>query len=310
MRSLRGKTVLVAGGAGFIGRHLVRRLLASGASVIVADDLSSGQDVGCDQAQFFRCDIAIIQDLPSADIIFNLASPASPPIYQRDPIQTWKSNVLGTLNLLDHAIRCNATLVQASTSEVYGDPLSHPQKEEDWGHVNPIGLRSCYDESKRAAESLLMDAFRTGETDIRIARIFNTYGPGMRPADGRLIPNFIHQALSGMPLTIFGDGQQTRSLCFIDDTVNALLLMAAVPEARGEVVNIGNPREQSVLDIAACVKRITGVDVPLVFSNLPQDDPVRRCPDISKAIRLLGWQPRISLQDGLQEILTATANPV
>jgi len=310
VRSLRGKTVLVAGGAGFIGRHLVRRLLASGASVIVADDLSSGQDVGCDQVRFFQCDIAIIQDLPSADIIFNLASPASPPIYQRDPIQTWKSNVLGTLNLLDHAIRCNATLVQASTSEVYGDPLSHPQKEEDWGHVNPIGLRSCYDESKRAAESLLMDAFRTHETDIRIARIFNTYGPGMRPADGRLIPNFIHQALSGMPLTIFGDGQQTRSLCFIDDTVNALLLMAAVPEARGEVVNIGNPREQSVLDIAACVKMITGVDVPLVFSNLPQDDPVRRCPDISKAIRLLGWQPRISLQDGLQEILTATANPV
>lgn len=305
MNGLKGQSALVAGGAGFIGRHLVRRLLAAGAKVSVVDDLSTGIAGDLGAVDLIVQDIAVPAALPPCDVIFNLASPASPPIYQRDPIQTWKSNVLGTLNLLDHAVRHNATFVQASTSEVYGNPLSHPQKEEDWGNVNPIGPRACYDESKRAAETLLMDAYRSRDADIRIARIFNTYGPGMTPADGRLIPNFIEQVRNGQPLTIYGDGMQTRSLCYVADTVAGLALLAQVAEARGEVINLGNPHELSILQIAATVREVLGADVPMAFSDLPQDDPVRRCPDIGKATRILGWKPETALADGLKRLLAA-----
>jgi UDP-glucuronate decarboxylase len=299
------KSVLVAGGAGFLGRHLVWNLLQRGAKVHVIDDLSTGAANDLGTVKLIHHDIAIPADLPACDVIFNLASPASPPIYQRDPIQTWKSNVLGTLHMLEHAMRCDATLVQASTSEIYGDPLSHPQKEEHWGHVNPIGPRACYDESKRAAETLLMDAYRTRGTDVRIARIFNTYGPGMTAGDGRLIPNFIAQASKGQALTIYGDGRQTRSLCYIDDTVDGLRRLAEVDAAKGEAINIGNPHEQTILEIAASVKAVIGAEVPFVFSKLPTDDPVRRCPDISKAKRLLGWTPETDLAEGLKAMLLA-----
>ncbi len=305
----QGKTVLVAGGAGFIGHHLVGALLDAQAVVHVVDNFATGQRAHVEtltaqypQLTIQTADLSTPVTLPRADIIYNLASPASPVHYQNDQIGTWKSNVLGTLQLLDHARRGNARLVQASTSEVYGDPLSHPQRETDWGNVNPVGPRACYDESKRAAETLLMDAVRVANADIRIARIFNTYGPGMNTQDGRAVPNFIAQAQAGQPLTIHGDGSQTRSLCYVSDTVDALLRLGAMDVARGEIINIGNPVEMTILQVAEQINARFNNQSPMVFAPRPVDDPARRCPDISKARRLLGWSPKVSFADGLAQL--------
>lgn len=311
------KTVLVTGGAGFIGHHLVGALLQKHAVVHVVDNHSTGDAtrldalsaIGTNQLNCIDHDIILPTSFPQVDVIINLASPASPIHYQSDPIQTWKTNTLGTLQLLEHALACGAILVQASTSEVYGDPLSHPQKETDWGNVNPIGPRACYDESKRAAEALLMDAVRTSDADIRIARIFNTYGPGMSLSDGRAIPTFLAQAQAGDPLTIHGDGSQTRSFCYVSDTVDGLLLLAATPAARGEVFNIGNPNEQSIAEIAHQVNRTFGNKSAIVFHPRPVDDPSRRCPDISKTKQILGWEPKITLQDGLALMSASVSSP-
>lgn len=304
MTDWKNKTVLVAGGAGFIGHHLVGKLLQSGANVNVIDDFSTGDEgqlraLDTGDLEITQLDISRPATLPSADVIFNLASPASPVHYQNDPIQTWKTNILGTLQLLEHAQSCAATIVQASTSEVYGDPISHPQKETDWGHVNPVGPRACYDESKRAAEALLMDAVRTLDTDARIARIFNSYGPGMSASDGRAIPNFVAQAKSGKPLTIHGDGTQTRSFCHVSDTVDGLMRLGATDAAKGEIFNIGNPTEVTILEIAQRVSAIFGTASEIVFHPRPVDDPQRRCPDIKKANAVLGWEPKIALREGL-----------
>lgn len=304
------KTVIVAGGAGFVGQHLVQALLNAQARVHVIDNYSTGRTLAV-QAQHpqqlttQQHDICTPATIPHADVIYNLASPASPLHYQRDPIQTWKTNILGTLQLVQHAQTCNATFVQASTSEVYGDPISHPQKESDWGHVNPVGPRACYDESKRAAESLLMDTARTSDADIRIARIFNTYGPGMATSDGRAIPNFVAQAKAGKSLTIHGDGNQTRSFCHVSDTVDGLLRLGAVSAAKGEIINIGNPAEITVLDIAQQVVALFGNGNDIVFEPRPVDDPQRRCPNIEKAKTLLDWAPKVTLHEGLLTILAA-----
>lgn len=307
MTTWQGKTVVIAGGAGFIGHHLAGSLLEGGAKVHVVDNLSTGlqQNLG-DLTTLYGERLTLdIQDvcqsiqLPPCDIIFNLASPASPLHYQADPIATWKSNILGTLHLLENAQRLGATMVQASTSEVYGDPISHPQAETDWGNVNPIGPRACYDESKRAAESLLMDAVRVADADIRIARLFNTYGTGMTPNDGRAIPNFIAQAEAGKQLTIFGDGTQTRSFCHVSDTVEALLRLAIAPAARGEVVNIGNPSEITILTIATKINALWKNTAGISFERAAIDDPTRRRPDIAKAKRILGWTPEVTLEAGL-----------
>lgn len=304
------KTVIVAGGAGFVGQHLVQALLNAQARVHVIDNYSTGRTLAV-QAQHpqqlttQQHDICTPATIPHADVIYNLASPASPLHYQRDPIQTWKTNILGTLQLVQHAQTCNATFVQASTSEVYGDPISHPQKESDWGHVNPVGPRACYDESKRAAESLLMDTARTSDADIRIARIFNTYGPGMATSDGRAIPNFVAQAKAGKSLTIHGDGNQTRSFCHVSDTVDGLIRLGAVSAAKGEIINIGNPAEITVLDIAQQVVALFGNGNDIVFEPRPVDDPQRRCPNIEKAKTLLDWAPKVTLHEGLLTILAA-----
>ncbi|WP_342069390.1 NAD-dependent epimerase/dehydratase family protein [Yoonia algicola] len=303
----RNKTVLVAGGAGFIGCHLVQELLRAGGKVHVVDNFSTGRAgplkaLGQDNLTVEQLDISRPAILPQADIVFNLASPASPIHYQSDPIQTWKTNILGTLQLFEHAHACNATLVQASTSEVYGDPLSHPQKETDWGHVNPVGPRACYDESKRAAETLLMDAARTSDADVRIARIFNTYGPGMTTSDGRAIPKFVAQAKAGDALTVHGDGTQTRSFCYVSDTVDGLLHLGSLPVAKGEIFNIGNPVENTILDIARHVIAIFGDGNDIVFEDRPVDDLQRRRPDIKKAETLLQWTPKVTLKEGLMTL--------
>ena len=316
MSAFEDKRVIVAGGAGFIGHHLVIALLAEAAAVHVVDNMSTGHAARlpgagghhANQLQVQTSDITEAPDLPPADIIFNLASPASPRHYQADPIATWKSNVLGTMHLLEHAQRCGATLVQASTSEVYGDPLSHPQRETDWGNVNPIGPRACYDESKRAAESLLMDAVRVNDADVRIARVFNTYGPGMSIADGRAIPNFIAQAKAGKALTLHGDGSQTRSFCYVTDTVAGFLRLATVPAARGEVINLGNPHEITIREIAERVNALWGNSGGIVATPRPVDDPARRRPDITKAQEILGWSPQVSLVDGLRQMKEAAGS--
>jgi UDP-glucuronate decarboxylase len=309
------KSVLVAGGAGFIGTHLVRALLAEQANVNVVDNFSTGSHEGVALLSNHHLaitdrDIAKTGPFPRADVVFNLASPASPPQYQADPLQTWRSNIYGTANLLEHAQECDACFVQASTSEVYGDPVSHPQKETDWGNVNPVGPRSCYDESKRAAETLLKDAFRQSDTNIRIARIFNTYGPGMSCEDGRALPNFIAQANANRALTIHGDGSQTRSFCYVSDTVEGLMRLASVPEAQGEVINIGNPHEVTIAHIAERVNAAFGRATPVEFHPRPVDDPTRRCPDISKARSILGWEPKVPLDDGLAQMFAAETKVV
>ena len=309
-RGWHGKTVLIAGGAGFIGRHLCDASLARGAKIIIVDDFSTGCALGidrfsgCDHVTVLEADVARpLVDMPRCDIVFNLASPASPPLYQRDPVQTWRTSVYGTDNLASLAQGWGAVFVQASTSEVYGDPARHPQTEAYWGNVNPVGIRSCYDEGKRAAETLIMDMVRGHRLNGRIARIFNTYGPGMHAADGRLLPNLITQALNAEPMTVYGDGQQTRSLCYVDDLVNGLIAMAETEAARGEVINLGNARERTVLEIVQQVAASLNCDPVIEYLPLPQDDPLRRCPDVSKAKRILQWSPQTSLSDGLTRMV-------
>lgn len=309
-----GKSVLIAGGAGFLGVHLVEAVTAAGAEVNVVDNFSTStplainalKQISNHRINIIKGDVAEDLPLPPADVVFNLASPASPVHYQADAIRTWRTNVFGSYHLMQHAILNRAIFVQASTSEVYGNPLNHPQREEDWGNVNPNGPRSCYDESKRAAESVLMDAQRLGRMDLRIARIFNTYGPGMTPNDGRALPQFIAQARAGLPITLHGDGSQTRSFCYVSDLIRGLMLLAAVPGISGSVINLGNPHEISVRALAELIISSLGSPSQITLTPRPQDDPSRRCPDISKAHTKLGWKPEISLLKGLELVLQST----
>jgi UDP-glucuronate decarboxylase len=297
--------VLVTGGAGFIGSHLCERLLAQGAHVICLDNFFTGRRENVEHLLDFPDFEIVRHDVTEpifidVDQIYNLACPASPIHYQYNPVKTVKSNVMGAINMLVLAKRVGARVLQASTSEVYGDPTVHPQPESYWGNVNPIGPRSCYDEGKRVAETLFMDYHREDKADIRIARIFNTYGPRMAEADGRVVSNFIVQALRGQELTIFGQGQQTRSFCYVDDLVEGLLrLMAA--EGRHEPVNLGNPVEFTIRQLAEEVARTVGREVRLVYEPLPQDDPTQRKPDINRAREWLGWEPTLQLAEGLEK---------
>lgn len=299
------KRVLVTGGAGFVGSHLCERLLEQGDDVLCVDNLYTGSKDNVAHLmldphfEFMRHDVCFPLYV-EVDEIYNLACPASPVHYQRDPVQTTKTSVIGAINMLGLAKRTGARILQASTSEVYGDPEVHPQPEEYWGNVNPIGLRSCYDEGKRAAETLFMDYHRQHGVGIKIARIFNTYGPRMHPNDGRVISNFIVQALQGQPITIYGDGSQTRSFCYVDDLVEGLMRLMTSPDRVTGPVNLGNPREYPMDDLARLVKEATGSDSQVVFLPLPQDDPKRRRPNIATAERELGWSPRIPMAEGLQ----------
>jgi UDP-glucuronate decarboxylase len=295
--------VLVTGGAGFIGSHLCDRLVAEGHHVVCLDNFFTGRKENVehllDHAHFevMRHDVTEPLFL-DVDQIYNLACPASPVHYQYNPVKTVKSNVMGTINMLVLAKRVRARILQASTSEVYGDPTVHPQTESYWGNVNPIGPRSCYDEGKRVAETLMMDYHRQDRVDIRIARIFNTYGTRMQEGDGRVVSNFIVQALRGQELTLYGTGEQTRSFCYADDLVEGLMrLMAA--DGRHEPVNLGNPVEFTIKELAERVSRIVGGEVKMVYRPLPQDDPTQRQPDITRAREWLGWEPKVPLEQGL-----------
>ena len=295
--------MLVAGGAGFIGTHLTRALLLAGADVAVVDNLSTGDPAPCAD-RLTIADIADLDHLPiAADVIFNLACPASPRAYQADPVQTWRTSVLGTWALARLALTAGARIVQASTSEVYGDPLEHPQVEDYHGNVALTGPRACYDEGKRAAEVLLYDLARTRGLDIRVARIFNTYGPGMARGDGRALPAFVQAALTGAPLQLQGGGTQTRSFCHVDDTVRGLMALAMSDKARGLPVNLGNPQERTIRQAAEMVLRLTASASPMVKVGAADHDPRRRCPDITRARALLGWEPRVSFEDGLRSMI-------
>ncbi len=296
-------SILVTGGAGFVGSHLCDRLIERGDEVICLDNFFTGRKVniehlnGHPRFELIRHDIVHPVYL-EVDQIYNLACPASPEAYQFNPIKTIKTSTVGMVNILGLAKRCRARVLQASTSEVYGDPTVHPQTEDYWGHVNPIGPRSCYDEGKRVAESLCINYHLAHAVEIRIVRIFNTYGPRMDPSDGRVISNFIMQALRGEPLTIYGDGSQTRSFCFVDDLVDGLMRLMDQDEQTGPI-NIGNPNENSMLQLAESVLAATGSESKLIHLELPADDPKQRCPDISKAKQYLGWSPRVDLETGL-----------
>ena len=298
------RRVLVTGGAGFLGSHLCERLLARGHEVLCADNFFTGTRrniehlLGDPRFELMRHDVTLPLYV-EVDQIYNLACPASPVHYQHDPVQTTKTSVHGAINMLGLAKRVHARILQASTSEVYGDPDVHPQPESYWGKVNPIGVRSCYDEGKRCAETLFFDYHRQHGVDIRVARIFNTYGPRMHPRDGRVVSNFIVQALRGDPITVYGDGLQTRSFCFVDDLVEGLLrFMETEPGAPGPV-NIGNPGEFTVRELAEEVIRLTGSTSRIAFAPLPSDDPMQRRPDVRLARSMFGWEPHIQLQEGL-----------
>jgi UDP-glucuronate decarboxylase len=298
------KRVMVTGGAGFLGSHLCDRLLDAGHDVLCVDNLFTGtkDNIGHLHSnpsfEFMRHDVTFPLFV-EVDEIYNLACPASPIHYQHDPVQTTKTSVHGAINMLGLAKRLGCKILQASTSEVYGDPSVHPQNEEYWGHVNPIGIRSCYDEGKRCAETLFFDYHRQNGVPIKVARIFNTYGPRMHPADGRVVSNFIMQALKGEPITIYGDGSQTRSFCYVDDLIRGLMaLMETGPETTGPI-NIGNPNEFTVRELAEKVIALIGSSSQIVQEPLPQDDPKQRQPDITKAKEVLDWQPSIELEQGL-----------
>lgn len=306
MRDYFGKTrVLVTGGAGFLGSHLCERLLAEGKSVICLDSFFTGarQNLAAFQQhpdfEIIRHDVTEPIRL-EVDLIYNLACPASPVHYQHDPIHTTKTSVLGALNMLSLAQSTGARILQASTSEVYGDPQVHPQPESYWGHVNPIGSRSCYDEGKRCAETLFFDYHRTRGVDIRVVRIFNTYGPRMHPNDGRVVSNFIVQALKNEDLTVYGDGQQTRSFCYVDDLIAAMTKIMDCSLSSPEPINIGNPSEFTMIELAEKVIALTGSSSRIVHRPLPADDPAQRRPDISRVTQLTGWTPTVSVDEGLQ----------
>ncbi len=307
---MEAKKTLVAGGAGFIGSHLCERLIAEGAQVLCVDNFSTGFAGNLvplrrhPRFQLIRHDVTVPLHV-EVDEIYNLASPASPVHYQRDPVQTAKTNVLGAINLLNLALRTGARILQASTSEVYGDPDVHPQPESYWGNVNPIGMRSCYDESKRCAETLFFDYSRQHGVPIRVARIFNTYGPRMQPDDGRVVSGFIVQALTGQDITVFGSGSQTRSFCYVDDLVEGLLRLMNLGNRTVGPVNLGNPEEITIAALARQIIDLTGSSSRLAYKMLPQDDPRRRCPDIEQARALVGWQPSVRLRDGLMLTIDA-----
>jgi UDP-glucuronate decarboxylase len=309
------KTILVTGGAGFLGSHLCDRLLSEGDDVICVDNLFTGSKdnirhlMDNDRFEFIRHDVTFPLYL-EVDQIYNLACPASPVHYQHDPVQTTKTSVHGAINMLGLAKRTGARVFQASTSEVYGDPEVHPQPEGYWGRVNPIGIRSCYDEGKRCAETLFFDYYRQHRTEIKVARIFNTYGPRMNPEDGRVVSNFIVQALKDEPITIYGNGSQTRSFCYVDDLIEGFVrLMNSDPEITGPV-NLGNPGEFTMIELANLVIEITGSKSKIIYMDLPQDDPRQRQPDISYATSALGWEPSIQLKDGLLGTIQYLASKV
>ncbi len=304
------KRALVAGGAGFLGSHLCDRLLEKGYHVICVDNFSTGDPKNIahltEHPRFRRIDGDIAKFVPwneALDEIYNMACPASPPLYQKDPIQTWKSSVLGSLHLLELAVRWNAKIFQASTSEVYGDPIEHPQKESYLGNVNPIGIRACYDEGKRSAEALFFDFWRIYGVQIKVGRIFNTYGPRMRPDDGRVVSNMIVQALHGDPLTIYGTGSQTRSFCYVSDLIDAIILLMETPNEITGPINLGNPTEFSILELVQQIITLTNCNPTIHYYPLPKDDPRLRCPDITMAKQVLKWQPKIPLSQGLQKTI-------
>jgi len=299
------KRVLVTGGAGFLGSHLCERLVEQGNEVLCVDNLYTGTKdnivglLGNAHFEFMRHDITFPLYV-EADEIYNLACPAAPIHYQFDPVQTTKTSVHGAINMLGLAKRIKAKILQASTSEVYGDPSVHPQTEAYWGNVNPIGLRSCYDEGKRCAETLFFDYFRQHRLRIKVARIFNTYGPRMHENDGRVVSNFVVQALRGEPITVYGEGSQTRSFCHVSDLIDGLMRLMASPDELTGPVNLGNPGEFTILELARKVLEMTGSRSEIVFKPLPSDDPMQRQPDITLASRELGWKPVVGLEDGLR----------
>jgi len=308
MREKNKPRVLITGGAGFIGSHLCDRLLKDGHDVLCVDNFYTGTKdnvlhlLGAAHFELLRHDITFPLYV-EVDVIYNLACPASPIHYQNDPVQTTKVNVHGSINMLGLAKRLKATILQSSTSEVYGDPTIHPQVETYWGNVNPIGPRACYDEGKRCAETLFFDYHRQHRLEIKVARIFNTYGPRMHPNDGRVISNFIVQALRGETLNIYGEGSQTRSFCYVDDMVEGLVLLMKTANDVTGPINLGNPDEYSILELAQRILEITGSKSKLVFSPLPQDDPQRRRPDITLARDILKWNPKVSLEVGLPKVV-------
>lgn len=303
-----GKKILVTGGAGFLGSHLCERLLEQGHEVACLDNYFTGQKknivhlLGNPYFELIRHDVTMPFYI-EVDEIYNLACPASPIHYQYNPIKTVKTSVMGAVNMLGLAKRIKAKILQASTSEVYGDPKVHPQQESYWGNVNPIGERACYDEGKRAAETLFVNYHRQNQVRIKIARIFNTYGPRMHPNDGRVVSNFIVQALQGKDITIYGDGSQTRSFCYVDDLLRGLMSLMDSPDDFTGPVNIGNPGEFTILELAEKVIEMTGSKSKLVYHPLPADDPMQRQPDISLARKVLQWEPRIELEEGLKKTI-------
>jgi len=302
------KRVLVTGGAGFLGSHLCERLLAQGCDVMCVDNFYTGAKdnidhlIGNPYFELIRHDVTFPLYI-EVDEIYNLACPASPVHYQRDPVQTTKTSVHGAINMLGLAKRLRARILQSSTSEVYGDPEVHPQTEDYRGSVNPIGPRACYDEGKRCAETLFFDYWRQHNLPIRVARIFNTYGPRMHPDDGRVVSNFIVQALAGRAITIYGDGSQTRSFCYVDDLIDGLMRLMDAPDAVTGPINLGNPREMTVKQLAEAVVAMVGSRSEIIYQPLPADDPLQRKPDISLARRTLGWEPKVALEEGLERTI-------
>lgn len=307
-REFGPRRILVTGGAGFIGSHLCARLIAEGQEVLCVDNFYTGSReniaplLGHPRFELLRHDVTLPLFV-EVDQIYNLACPASPVHYQFDPVQTTKTSVHGAINILGLAKRLKCRVLQASTSEVYGDPEVHPQTEDYWGHVNPIGFRSCYDEGKRCAETLFFDYHRQHKVEIKVARIFNTYGPNMHPNDGRVVSNFIVQALRGQPITIYGEGQQTRSFCFVDDLVEGLIRLMNSPAEITGPINLGNPNEFTIRELAELVLELTGSQSKLDFRPMPPDDPRQRKPDITRAKTQLGWEPTIQLREGLMRAI-------